>query len=184
MKHMLVTLIGLVFLTACSSPTLHRTAPVQVSVSEYSNQLANQILASARGVHAGDRVVVTSPVWLESGMTESSLFGLQLQQDLSAELHSMALNVIDFKLTDGIRVTPEGDFALSTNYLELRELQAADFILVGTLVNRDDSLLVSLRLLDFTSQVVVATAQVAIPETLISDLSNRNSFKLVNSDRQ
>lgn len=179
MKYTLALVLGLTFLSGCSNQTIQHASPAQVSVSGYSTQLANQILSTVRGVYSGDRVVVTSPVWLESGMTESSLLGLQLQQDLSAELHAMALNVVEYKLTDGIRVTPNGDFALSTNYLELRELQAADFILVGTLVNRDTSLLVSLRLLNFTTQVVVATAQVAIPHEVADELSQMNMYPLV-----
>lgn len=180
MKHLTILFASLLLIVGCSNSPKSTSQPLaQVTVSEYSTQLADQLLASARGVQAGDRVLVTSPVWLETGMTESSLLGLQLQQDLSAELHSMALNVIDFKLTDGIRVTPTGDFALSTNYLELRELQTADFILVGTLASRDDSLLVSLRMLDFATQVIVASAQVSIPHEVSEELSQMNMYQLV-----
>ncbi len=182
MKQIIVLVAGLMLLSGCSSSPQTTTSTAQLSISDFSHQLANQLLDSARDVQAGQRIAVTSPVWLASGMNESSLVGLQLQQELAAELHSMALDVVEYKLTDGIRVTPLGDFALSTDYLELRELQSADYILVGTLVERDNSLVVSLRMLDFSSQLVKATAQVTIPHAITDEFMHINSFQLVNPE--
>lgn len=182
-KLILLSLVFVVVGCSTQSQVVNQTQPEpmdsnQAKIAHYTHQLANQLIASSRDIHAGQRVAVTSPVFLASGMQESNLVGLQLQQELAAELHALALNVVDFKLTDGIRVTPGGDFALSTNYLELRELQQADYILVGTLVEREETLLVSLRMLEFNSQIVKATAQIEIPHFVIEDLMYRNNFQL------
>lgn len=184
MKKVIALVIGLILLNGCSSTPQTSTSAAQLTISDFSYQLANQLLDSARDIEAGQRVAITTPVWLASGMNESSLIGLQLQQELAAELHSMALDVVEYKLTDGIRVTPLGDFALSTNYLELRELQSADYVLVGTLVERNNSLVVSLRMLDFSTQLVKATAQVSIPHTITDEFIQINSFQLINSERK
>lgn len=187
MKYILGLVTALLLLSGCSSSSdtsndfaVTAMTSKHLTMADFSHQLANQLFDSARGVQAGQRVAVTSPVWLASGMKESSLVGLQLQQELAAELHAMSLDVVEYKLTDGIRVTPLGDFALSTDYLELRELQAADYILVGTLVERDNSLVVSLRMLEFSTQIVKATAQIAIPHWVTEDLMHINTFQLVN----
>lgn len=181
----LLSVVVVFALTACgNTPPPQEPARVNdnptYSTGYYSFQLVDELMATANNVRVGERVAVTSPVWLAGGLRESNLMGLQLQQELSAELHAADLQVVEFKLTNAIRVTPEGDFALSTNYLELNETFDVDYVLVGTLLDRGASMVVTLRMLDFGTRVVKATAQIEIPRDVVRDMVYTRGTAIVN----
>lgn len=165
-----------VLITAC---TTQPPPEQQSTLRDYSRELASQLMASGTFIRGGERIAVTSPVWLESAFDRSSLLALQIQEELSAELHRHHLDVVEFKLTDGIRVTGQGDFALSRNYLELRELQRAQYILAATTVEHANGIIINARLIDFHTQVVAATAQVSIPRHVVEDLRSEQGIELV-----
>lgn len=180
MKLLIHSLL-LMALTACvqlPANEQEQTQPLQ-STRDYSRLVAEQLMQSGRSLKPEQRVVVTSPVWLQGDFNESPLVGRQLQEEMSAELHDLSLRVIEYKLSDGIRVTPQGDFALSKNYLELRELQNADYVLAATILEKRGGLTLNARLIDFQTQVVQATAQVTIPQHLIDEIRSDAGIELV-----
>lgn len=165
-----------VTLVACSSQT---QAPAGSDIRSYAQSLSAQLMSSGEYVRGGQRVMVTTPAWLESDLDRSSLLALQLQESLMAELHKSHLHVVEFKLTDGVRVTPHGDFPLSRDYLELRETQPAHYILAATAVEREDGVLINARLVEFHSQIIAATAEVTIPRALVNQLRSEQGVELV-----
>lgn len=174
-KLVTLNLIGLLLLACSSQPQ----APAGDDIRSYAQALSEQLMDSGEYVRGGQRVMVTTPAWLESDLNRSSLLALQLQENLMAELHSAHLHVVEFKLTDGVRVTTTGDFPLSRDYLELRELQPADYILAATVVEREDGVTINARLVEFRSQVVAATAEVTIPRALVNKLRSEQGVELV-----
>lgn len=167
--------LGCFVLVACSATP----APAANDIRSYAQTLSNQLMSSGKYVRGGQRVMVTTPAWLESDLHRSSLLSLQLQENLMAELHKAHLHVVEFKLTDGIRVTHSGDFPLSRDYTELRETQPADYILAATAVERADGVTINARLIEFRSQVVAATAEVTIPRALVDQLRSEQGVELV-----
>ncbi|RUO26470.1 hypothetical protein CWE09_07115 [Aliidiomarina minuta] len=187
MKHLIIVACSLV-LVACSNghslqgsstQTTTQATPAASTTQDYSRLIAQQLMNSARGISNGQRVAITSPVWLDGDYQQSPLIGRQLQEEIGAEMHRLSLQVVEFKLTDAIRVTPQGDFALSKNYLELRELQQADYILAGTLVENGSGVTFNARLIDFHTQVIRATAQVTLPQHLIEQIRSEQGVELV-----
>ncbi|RUO29645.1 FlgO family outer membrane protein [Aliidiomarina soli] len=178
--QLLVAVLLSLVLGACSQfPQPVASQPQPESIRDYAHQLSTQLMDSGKYVRGGQRIAVTTPAWLEGNLDHGSLLALQLQENLAAELHSHHMHVIDFKLTDGIRVTQQGDFALSRNYLELRELQSADYILAATAVDRSDGITINARLIEFDSQIVAATAEVTVPRALVEQLRSEQGVELV-----
>lgn len=183
----IVGLILLVFtISACSSSspeTVRQPSSyflqADMPTRFYARDLADQIMASGQQLRPGKRVAVTSLAWLESNLNESALVALQLQEELSTELHLLAFDVLEFRLTDGIRVTEQGDFAMSRNYMDLPELQYADYILTGTLVQRREGVMVNVRLIDFDSKVVKASGQTLIPTDVVRSIGSSRGVEVV-----
>lgn len=178
MRWLALACLSLLFVACAAQPPATAGGPEE-SIRDYAKQLSNQLMDSGKYVRGGQRIAVTTPAWLEGNLDQSSLLALQIQENLTAELHSQHMHVIDFKLTDGIRVTERGDFALSRNYLELRELQSADYILASTAVERADGVTINARLIEFGSQIVAATAEVTVPRELIEQLRSEQGVQLV-----
>lgn len=169
----LCAFLGVFSLVACTS-TSNPT-----DIRSYAQQISAQLMASGTYVRGGERVMITTPAWLEGDLRQADLIALQLQEGLMAELHKAHLHVVEFKLTDGVRVTAQGDFALSRDFLELRETQAVNYVLTATAVQRHDGVTVNARLIGFTDQVVAATAEVTIPQVLVDQLRSEEGVQLV-----
>ena len=84
------------------------------------------------------------------------------------EIHQFGLDVVDFKTTDFIRVTPKGDFVFSRDFMELREEQPIEYVLGGTLVHHQGGTLVNARIVSVASKKVLASAQSFVPQHVVS----------------
>ena len=145
----------------------------------YARLLTDQLMASGAHVRSGERVLITTPAWLHSDLQDADLIALQIQESLMAEVHRAQLQVVEFKLTEAVRVTAQGDFPLSRNYRELRGTYGANYVLAATVVQRRDGVTVNARLIEFTNQRVAATAEVTIPQGLIDKLRYDHGIELV-----
>ncbi|MCC5855709.1 MAG: hypothetical protein JJU10_08535 [Idiomarina sp.] len=163
--------------------TRHEVNGLNASTAEFSRLIAQSLYDSARGIESGQRVAITSLTWLDSGLNQTSILGHQLQEELAVELHRLDLTVVEYKLTGAIRVTPDGDFALSRNYLELPELQHVDFILAGTLLQHDDGVVVNARLIDTQSRAIAATARIHVPADVAGRYRGATGVELVRGAR-
>jgi len=188
-KTTVAFVIAGLFLSACSSSTaVPERRPsayflqADLPTRYYARDLADQMMASSHGLRPGQRIAVTSLSWLDSNFDESSLVALQLQEELSTEFQLLAFDVLEFRLTDGIRVTEHGDFAMSRNYLDLPELQYTDYILTGTLVQRREGVMVNVKLVNFDSKVVEATGQVLIPSDIARSIAGNRGVEVVSQN--
>ena len=113
---------------------------------------------------------MTSFVYLDGPYDQTDLLGNQLSESFMHEVHQFGLGVIDFKTTDYIRVTPQGDFVFSRDFMELKEEQPIEFVLGGTLVRHQGGTLINARLVSVASKKVAATAQGFIPQQVVDAL--------------
>ena len=162
-------------LLACSTTNTYDPNELR----SYARLLTDQLMASGAHVRSGERVLITTPAWLHSDLQDADLIALQIQESLMAEVHRAQLQVVEFKLTEAVRVTAQGDFPLSRNYRELRGTYGADYVLAATAVQRRDGVTVNARLIQFTNQRVAATAEVTIPQGLIDKLRYDHGIELV-----
>ena len=98
--------------------------------AKYSAQLAEQLVDNASVRLSGVKVGITNLVGVTGQYNESSALSQVLSEQLVQELHRRELSVLDFKTTDFIRVTPNGDFALTRDYMELDEIMPITHVMV------------------------------------------------------
>ena len=139
--------------------------------AKFSAELAEQLVDNASIRLSGAKVGITNLVGVTGQYDESSPLSLVLSEQLVQELHRRKLNVLDFKATDFIRVTPKGDFALTRDYLELDEIMPITHVLVGTLSHHRDGVMANARLVDINTKEVASVAQVFFPEHVVQQLS-------------
>ena len=79
---------------------------------------------------------------------------------------------MDYKTTDFFRVSTEGDYIFSRDYMELRSDLPIDYVLSGTLTKHQKGYLVNARIIGIKSKAVVASAQGLVPDYAIKSLQN------------
>ncbi|MCW8092579.1 FlgO family outer membrane protein [Alteromonas sp. ASW11-130] len=139
-------------------------------VVDYASQLAMELVDRAMGLSTSELVGVTSFVRLNTSLSDTTILGNQLSEYLISELQAYGIGVIDFKVTDGIKVTPRGDIAMDRSGKRLVESVRLDHILTGTMIEDARGVRVNARIVAVKSKRVVASASIHIPAFVVTSL--------------
>ncbi|WP_105168826.1 FlgO family outer membrane protein [Pseudoalteromonas sp. T1lg23B] len=142
------------------------------NINHYVRGIMQDMVENLQYVNAKTPLAVSSFVYLDDNYDQATLLGNQLSESFMHELHKFGVAVVDFKTTDYMRVTPDGDFVFSRDYLELNETQNFQYVLAGTLVNHQGGVLVNARIVGINSKAVVGSAQGFIPQSVVDALGN------------
>jgi TolB-like protein len=181
-----IIIISLSFITACSNLTgdFFETTDEPVTLEHQVNsasenlvhhhitRLANTLFSSAENIKLNQSVAVGTflPVSLgnekirnEKSSIEKSHIGLQIQESFVTLGTQAGLKIIEYKTMSSIKLQQGSDVMLSRNIQNLHEKINAQYFLTGTYSEQENSLVVNARLIELSSQNVVAAATDYIP---------------------
>ncbi len=179
--RILIILISLACITACanSSGDSFETANSPITTEQHVNRsnenfvhqhvtrLANKLFSSAKSMKLNQSVAVGTflPVSLidEENMLKQSHIGLQIQESFITLGTQAGLKIIEYKTMSSIKIQPGSDVMLSRDTQHLHETINAHYFLTGTYSEQDNSLVINARLIELSSQNVVAAATDYIP---------------------
>lgn len=147
--------------------TNNKLAQQHRHLSYYVDELMRDLLAHVRYVHDSSVIASTSFVYVDGEFNQSPLFALQMQEMFTYEFHKSGLPVVEYKSTDFVRVTKQGDFNLSKEHLELKGTQPIDYLLLGTITRLRSGVEINAKLVGVKSKAVVAAGHIKIPEIVI-----------------
>ena len=139
-------------------------------VNHYVQGIMQDLIANMDNPESSMDIGVTSFVYLDGSFDETDLLGNQLSESFMHELHQFGLNVLDFKSSDYIRVTPTGDFNFSRDYEELNPDMPVQYVMGGTMVKHQDGVIVNARMVSINSKKVLSSAQGFIPASVVNAL--------------
>lgn len=148
----------------------YKGRPLTKHIGDYVKNMTQDLIANMEFVSDKTPVGVTNFALLDSDLQETNLLGQQMAESFVHELHKFRIPVIDFKATDYIRITTDGDFVLTRDYLELDEAMPIEYVLTGTMTKHQGGVLVNARILGMESRAVVATAQMLVPFYVVDAL--------------
>ncbi len=141
----------------------YKGRPLTHHIGDYVRMMTQNLVANMDEVSQRTPIGVTHFSLLDSDLQQTNLLAQQMAESFIHEIHQFRIPVIDFKATNYIRVTEEGDFILSRDYLELARDSNVDFVLTGTLAKHQGGYMVNARIIGMQSRAVVATAQQLVP---------------------
>jgi TolB-like protein len=144
----------------------------QLELQDYVRELVAEMALNMNSVDSTAAIAVTNFVFADSEYNATDDLGFTLSDAFMQELHSFGFTTLDFKVTNFIRITPQGDFALSRDYQELNKDISISYILVGTLTHVQQGYILHARIVDIESKHVLATGKTLIPQKIASQYSN------------
>jgi TolB-like protein len=141
------------------------------ALNEYAAQLAMELMDNNTRLTHQHAVGIASFVRLNAGLNDSTVLGNQLSEYLITELQDFGLAVVDFKLSSGITVTPQGDFVMSRSSQYLAKSVEMDHVVTGTIIEDDRGVRVNARIVSLENKQIVASADVYIPAFIVMDLN-------------
>ncbi|MEC8229076.1 MAG: FlgO family outer membrane protein [Pseudomonadota bacterium] len=141
----------------------YKGRPLTKHIGDYVKALTQDLIANMEYVSNKTPVGVSHFALLDSDLQQTNLLGQQMAESFVHELHKFRIPVIDYKATDFIRITEEGDFVLTRDYLELDASLPMEYVLTGTMAKHQGGVMVNARIIGIQSRAVVASAQMLIP---------------------
>jgi TolB-like protein len=133
------------------------------NINFYMRGLMQDLISNLQYVNNTTPIAVTSFVLLDSNLQQTNLLGNQITESLMHEIHKAGIPVLDFKVTDSLRITQQGDFISSRDFNDLSTNIPIQYIVKGNLVKHQGGYLVNARVVGISSKAVVASAQSFIP---------------------
>ncbi|GGA79422.1 hypothetical protein GCM10011369_21710 [Neiella marina] len=180
-KRLLTGLLAIWGLVGCASQPLPEHDPIIVYSDQEPTQLvgaiddmARQLFATRKFVTLETPIAVTSFVELKS-LQKTSELGNQMAESFVHHLQANGYRVIEYKAPGYIKVTEQGDYALSRDYQDLTGSFEIDYILTGTYSSVPQGMMVNVRMFAAESKIVVATAQGFIPNQALAKEPIKNT---------
>lgn len=151
------------------SQPLYRQQPV-TTVNEYSRNLIHELMEQHHALDDNAMVAVTDLSYTDSALDQGSLFGHHFSEAMIYDLHRFGVAVLDYKATDYIRVTPDGDFVLSRNFEELKAELPIKYVVTGTMTQHQQGLLINARLIQIDNKRVISAARTFVPNHIVRAL--------------
>lgn len=143
----------------------------------FVESMTDELIVNNTSISARTPIAVTSFVDLQH-LDTSSWLGNSVSEAFMYQLQHRGFKVVDYKATGSIRVTQEGDFALSRDWSDLAQEQQITYVLTGTMLRQEGGVLVNARVVAMRSRIVVAAAQGFLPADRIGrDLDTLNTIR-------
>jgi len=146
------------------------------TIHQHVTRLANSLFSSAKNINLDQSVAVGTflPVSLisDESMLEQRHIGLQIQESFITLGSQAGLKIIEYKTMSSIKIQKGTDVMLSRNTQNLHSGINAQYFLTGTYSEQDDGLVVNARLIELSSQNVVAAATDYIPTVTLKSKEN------------
>lgn len=150
-----------------------------LTINEYSRALVHELMSNHRAAEETGMVGVTDFTYVDSGLDQGSVLSNHLSEAIMYDLLKFGVAVLDYKVTDYIRVTPSGDFALSRDFNELSAELPIRFVVTGTMTAHKSGVLLNARLIRIDTKQVISAARTFVPESVVSAvISNTGNDKL------
>lgn len=137
-------------------------------IANYANQIALELSDTVLG-QKPESIAVASFVNLNESLRDTNQLGNQLAESLMHQMQKLGYQALDFKALGKIEVTSSGDLTFSRNASRLKNTQSPSHLLTGTMVYRPRGVEVNARLLEFNTNLVIASTVVTIPYFILDD---------------
>lgn len=140
----------------------------KVQLTDYAAQMVFKLANFAE--LKGAKVGVTSFVEFDETLEQSNALGNQFAEALASVLPQYGVDVIEYKLTRGINIRPDGDFVMSRDVKKLHNEVGMDYVLTGTLVTTRRGVQINSRVVSVSQQKVIAAASTLLPHQVLQQI--------------
>ena len=136
--------------------------------------LADQLERNIDSKHFSQPAVISTFVSLDN-LKSTSTFGRLITENLSHELQVRKWKVVDIRMSKDIMINKSGEFSLSRDVRNLKDMQNIRAIVTGTYSFAEEYVIVNAKVLNVETGMILSTAQMAMPIDQIGSISYDNA---------
>jgi TolB-like protein len=155
-KFAVVGCIGSLILTLPSCENHASSAGSIVSVNHMAaDYLAKELRLKHLVPDQGDAAILVTTLVNIDNLKQTSTFGRLSADELGAGLAQRGIRIAETRMGNAFQIRPNGGFVLSPEVRDFAVQQKADAVLVGTYADAGADLLVSVRLIRLSDDVII-----------------------------
>ena len=104
---------------------------------------------------------------------KTSELGKRISENLIYEMQNLDFTILDYKATSSITIDKRGEYLFSRAIKDLKKQRRVTYALSGTYTRYKDSLSINCRIINITTSIVVATANISIPKSIVRKIERR-----------
>jgi len=148
---------------------------VSKHLKDIAHHIAKQLDKSENSDYIKTRTLaILSIVDIEDYKRTSDL-GKRISENLIYEMQISGYKVLDYKATNSITIDDKGEYLFSRAIKDLKKQRKVTYALSGTYTRYRDSLSINCRIIDITTSIVVATANLSIPKNILRKIDKKKS---------
>ncbi len=148
---------------------------VSKHLKDIAHHIAKQLDKSKNSDYIKTRTLaILSIVDIEDYKRTSDL-GKRISENLIYEMQISGYKVLDYKATNSITIDDKGEYLFSRAIKDLKKQRKVTYALSGTYTRYRDSLSINCRIIDITTSIVVATANLSIPKNILRKIDKKKS---------
>jgi len=148
---------------------------VSKHLKDIAHHIAQQLNKSKNSDYIKTRTLaILSIVDIEDFKRTSDL-GKRISENLIYEMQISGYKVLDYKATNSITIDDKGEYLFSRAIKDLKKQRKVTYALSGTYTRYRDSLSINCRIIDITTSIVVATANLSIPKSILRKIDKKKS---------
>jgi TolB-like protein len=177
----------LLSLTGCSHlPSWQEDAEVRQVVAEepllmHTERLANNLFSSLAPIEYGNLAVVSftelETLALSKANHSLNMLGLQLQESMLAVSTQRGFNVVEIRAANQVQLFKDYEKLLSRESADISKDIDVRYMVVGTLLQGNQTTTINARLLDLREGTVIAAVSDNIPNSVIGLNANQIQMK-------
>jgi TolB-like protein len=124
----------------------------------------------------GPAVAITAFYFLDNA-NQSNKLSMILADSIIHQMQKQGYRPIDYKLMPTVKRDKNGNFTFTKNMAELREKGFVNLVLIGTMTELYDGILINARIIDLRNGVVVSSSQEMIDKDIIEDIFKEPEYR-------
>ena len=144
-------------------------------VSSAHQRVRHELMSNHRAAEDAGIVGVTDFAYVDTPLDHGTVLSNHLSEAIIYDLHLFGVPVLDFKVTDYIRVTEKGDFVLSRDFSELSAELPIKYVVTGTVTHHQSGLMLNARLIQIDTKRVISAARTFVPAAVYKAILQQHS---------
>ena len=165
--------------TSRSGQDIYDTQNVAGRINNITRFLTDQLTANKNFYRISDPIIAITSLVYENDYDRTNRLGNIIAENLIHEMQVRGFRVLDYKVMPVIKVTNEGDFAISRNIDKLKRKYLINYVLTGTIIEMHNGMILNARIVDLATNIVLSSAQAFIDKKTyyktVKSLGNKDS---------
>jgi TolB-like protein len=148
---------------------------VSKHLKDIAHHIAQQLNKSKNNEYIKTKTLAILSIVDIENLKKTSDLGKRISENLIYEMQTAGYKVLDYKATNSITIDNNGEYLFSRAIKDLKKQRRVTYALSGTYTRYRDSLSINCRIIDITTSIVVATANLSIPKSILRKIDKKQS---------